>query len=86
MASFAPALDTTQDYKANSGGQGDGLLRNLVKKAIATAVVANATTTASISTSGCTEGGLESILTELTAKGYSYTLSASSFTVTYPAA
>jgi hypothetical protein len=86
MAAFVPALDTTQDYRGNVTAQGDSLLRNLVKKAIATAVVANAVTTASISTSGCTEGGLESILTELNMKGYSYTLSASSFTVTYPAA
>lgn len=86
MSAFVPAIDTTEDYKGNIIASGDSLLRNLVKKAIATAVVANAVTTASISTSGCTEQGLETILAELSGKGYSYTLSASSFTVTYPAA
>jgi len=86
MAALFPAIDVTQDYKSNTIGQGDSLLRNQVKKAIYTAVVANATTTSAISTSEDTEQGLLSILDELSSKGYSYTLSTSSFTVSWPAA
>jgi hypothetical protein len=65
----------------------DTILRTLTLKALYTAVVAatgdSSITTAAISTGSATEQQLIALLGELHRAGYDYTLSASSFTVTF---
>lgn len=66
----------------------DTVLRTLTLKALYTAVVAatgdGTITTAAISTGSATEQQLIAFFAELSKAGYSYTLSASSFTVSFP--